>query len=70
MADVEPHPAVRELFHRLNNQFGVILAHAELIEARTTDETSRSRAAQIVSKLLAARETVTELRGLVQPPEA
>ena len=37
------------LFHRLNNQLGIILAHAELLEAKATDEAHRARAAQVVA---------------------
>ena len=34
-----PHPAeLRVLFHRLNNQLGIILAHAELLELKSPDE--------------------------------
>ena len=32
------------LFHRLNNQLGIILANAELLEAKLADEISRARA--------------------------
>ena len=42
------------LFHRLNNQLGVILANSELLESRLTDETHRARAAQVVSGALEA----------------
>jgi two-component sensor histidine kinase len=38
---------LRELLHRLSNQLGVILAHAELLEAKAPDEPRRARAAQI-----------------------
>ncbi len=31
------------LFHRLNNQLGIILANAELLEARAPDDQSRAR---------------------------
>ena len=37
------------LFHRLNNQLGIILANAELLEARATDDAISSRASQIVT---------------------
>ena len=57
-------PEFRVLFHRLNNQLGVILAHAELLEARATDENSRARAAQIVSSVLEAMGTTKEIRSL------
>ena len=32
------------LFHRLNNQLGIILANAELLEAKSADEMARARA--------------------------
>ena len=34
----------------LNNQLGIILAHAELLEAKATDDISRSRAGQVVAE--------------------
>src|SRR5262249_28846487 len=36
------------LFHRLNNQLGIILANAELLEAKAADEMTRARASQVV----------------------
>ena len=50
------------LFHRLNNQLGVLLANAELLEARCTDEASRARAAQIVASAVEAIDTARALR--------
>jgi hypothetical protein len=50
------------LFHQLNNQLGIILAHAELMEKKAADETSRSRAGQVVSSVLDAMGTATEIR--------
>ena len=55
-------PELRLLFHRLNNQLGIILAHAELLEAKSADEMNRSRAAQVVAGALDAMGTVTEIR--------
>jgi len=46
------------LFHRLNNQLGIILANAELLEAKTTDATNRARAAQLVASALDAMRRV------------
>jgi hypothetical protein len=57
-------PELRLLFHRLNNQLGIILAHAELLEAKVADETARARAAQVVSSVLEAMSTANELRRL------
>ncbi len=42
------------LFHRLNNQLGIILANAELLDAQLDDDTSRARASQIVSSTVEA----------------
>jgi hypothetical protein len=50
------------LFHRLNNQLGIILANAELLEAKAADEMSRARAAQVVSSVLDAMTTAREIR--------
>jgi hypothetical protein len=53
---------LRALFHRLNNQLGIILAHAELLEARAGDDVGRARAAQVVSSVLDAMGTAREIR--------
>ena len=53
---------LRQLFHQLNNQLGIILAHAELLEKKAPDETSRSRATQVVSSVLDAMGTAKEIR--------
>ncbi len=37
------------LLHRLNNQLGVILAHAELLETKAQDAAQKARASQVVS---------------------
>jgi hypothetical protein len=55
-------PELRLLFHRLNNQLGIILAHAELLESKAADEMSRARAAQVVSSVLEAMGTAKEIR--------
>jgi hypothetical protein len=54
---------LRVLFHRLNNQLGVILAHAELLEAKATDDLNRARAVQVVSSVLEAMTTAREIRN-------
>jgi hypothetical protein len=53
---------LRLLFHRLNNQLGIILAHAELLEAKAAIEADRSRASQVVAGALEAMATVKEIR--------
>ena len=55
-------PDLGLLFHRLNNQLGIILANAELLEAKLKDEVSRARATQIVSGVLDALTTAREIR--------
>jgi hypothetical protein len=50
------------LFHRLNNQLGIILANAELLEAKSTDEMGRARASQVVASVLDAMATAREIR--------
>lgn len=61
----EPPSGFSALFHRLNNQLGVILANAELLELRAQDEASRARAAQVVASAIAAMTTARELRAQV-----
>jgi len=51
------------LFHRLNNQLGVVLANAELLESRLTTEAERTRAQLVVSGALEAIAAVRDLRG-------
>ena len=41
---------LRQLFHTLNNQLGIILSHAELIEAKAQDERQKARASQVVHR--------------------
>ncbi len=58
-----PEPLdLRELLHRLNNQLGVLLAHAELLEAKLPDAASQARAAQVVRSTLDALTTLREIR--------
>jgi hypothetical protein len=51
---MDESPDLRLLFHRLNNQLGIILAHAELLEAKSPDDMNRARASQVVSSTLEA----------------
>jgi len=50
------------LFHRLNNQLGIILAHAELLESRVADDANRARAGQVVASVLDAMGTAKAIR--------
>jgi hypothetical protein len=55
-------PELRLLFHRLNNQLGIILAHAELLESKAPDPAMRARASQVVASTLEAMGTAKEIR--------
>ena len=65
---MDESPELRLLFHRLNNQLGIILAHAELLESKATDELHRARAAQVVQSALEAMGTAKEIRSLQNSP--
>jgi hypothetical protein len=60
---MDESPELRLLFHRLNNQLGIILAHAELLESKATDDIHRARAAQVVASALAAMGTAKDIRS-------
>jgi hypothetical protein len=53
---------VSRLLHGLNNQLGVILANAELLEHRLGDDTNKVRASLVVSGTLEAITTAQRLR--------
>ena len=61
---MDESPELRLLFHRLNNQLGIILAHAELLESKATDDMNRARATQVVASALDAMGTAKEIRRL------
>ena len=56
---------VTSLFHRLNNQLGVILANSELLESKLADDTHKVRAAQVVTGALEAIGIVQHLKRAV-----
>jgi hypothetical protein len=66
LQDVRDEPAgesdLRLLFHQLNNQLGIVLAHAELLEAKTADDATRARLTQVVSSTLEAMNTARKIR--------
>ena len=65
---IDVAPDFRLLFHRLTNQLGIILANAELLEAKSSDEHSRARAVQVISSALEAMTTIQDLRRHTPPP--
>jgi hypothetical protein len=64
---VDEPPDLGLLFHRLNNQLGIILANAELLEAKLTDDNTRARASQVVASVLDAMATAREIRTRSKP---
>ena len=56
------------LFHRLNNQLGIILASAELLEGKSESETSRARANQIVVSVVEAIATARDIQSCSRTP--
>ena len=60
--DANAEDDLRALLHRLNNQLGVILAHAELIEAKAVDDVQRARAHQVVTAAIEAVGVAREIR--------
>ena len=57
---------LRLLFHQLNNQLGIILACAELLEIKAADDSSRTRASEVVAKVLDALGTTKQIRQQVE----
>ena len=57
---------LRQLFHTLNNQLGIILSHAELIEAKAQDERQKARASQVVIATVEALATARQIREAVE----
>jgi len=66
LQDLQDDPAgdsdLRLLFHQLNNQLGIVLAHAELLEAKAGDEKTRARLTQVVTSTLEAMNTARKIR--------
>jgi hypothetical protein len=64
---VDEPPDLGLLFHRLNNQLGIILANAELLEAKVSGEMTRARASQVIASVLDAMSTAREIRLRAKP---
>jgi len=67
-AEAKAQADLAKLFHRLNNQLGVILANAELLESKLAEEAQRSRASQISAGAIEAISAIQEIRSIVEPP--
>jgi hypothetical protein len=63
-----PDPDLSKLFHQLNNQLGVVLANAELLESRLTDEAQKARAGQVVACALEAINTARNIKQVAFKP--
>jgi hypothetical protein len=66
----DPDGDLTKLFHLLNNQLGIILANAELLEHRLIEDTHRARAGQVVLSALDAIRTSQRIRHAALPPGA
>jgi len=62
LGDSRPDPDLLFLYHRLNNQLGVVLAHAELLESKAANDLERARATQVVASVLDALATSRQIR--------
>jgi hypothetical protein len=63
--DARIGPEIVSLFHKLNNQLGVILANSELLESKLADDTHKVRASQVVTGALEAIGIVQHLKRAV-----
>ena len=64
---VAPDGDLTQHFRQLNNQLGIILANAELLEHRLQEEAHRARAGQVVASALEAIRTTQRLRQAALP---
>lgn len=55
---------LRQLFHTLNNQLGIILTHAELLEAKAPDESLRKKATTVLEATMEALQTARQIRAI------
>ena len=53
---------LRGLFHQLSNQLGIVLANAELLEAKLIDPSQKCRATHVVNAALEAMATTRAIR--------
>lgn len=62
---LEPESDLPHLFHQLNNQLGIVLAHAELLEVKAVHEGNSARASQLVASTVDAMRTAREIRARI-----
>jgi hypothetical protein len=62
----QPEPELQQLLHQLTNQLSVIVAHAELLEAKALDSVSQSHATQVITGALGAMTTVRAIRDTLE----
>jgi hypothetical protein len=67
VGDVPANLDLQALFHRLNNQLGSLLAHAELLETQAADDVNRARAAQVVRSTLDAMGPIRAILSTDRP---
>ena len=57
---------LRQLFHSLNNQLGIILTHAELLEMKSPDEALRKKATTVLETTFEALNAVKQIRARIE----
>jgi hypothetical protein len=57
-----------QLFHRLNNQLGIALANAEILEENASDPRHRLQAASVVSSIVEALRASRAIRHRAEIP--
>lgn len=66
VAPASESPDLSTLLHRLNNQLGIILANAELLETKLDAMGDRSRASQIVNSVVDAIGTARDIHVCIR----
>ena len=64
MSEPKASDEMNRLFHRLNNQLGIVLAHAEMLEEKSVEEAQRHHASCVVASVIDALGTSREIRRL------
>ena len=64
VSELKASDEMNRLFHRLNNQLGIVLAHAEMLEETSVEEAQREHASRVVASVIDALGTTREIRRL------